>query len=124
MPQRHAVQELHGNERLLAMLADFVDGANIGMIESGCRACLPAKAFQRLRVARQFIGQEFQGDEATKLGVLSFIDHAHAATAKLLDDAVVRDGLADHAQECYGGSVGKSMKAVELRGLSGIVGDK
>jgi hypothetical protein len=25
----------------------------------------------------------------------------------------VRDGLADHAQECYGGSVGKSMKAVE-----------
>jgi hypothetical protein len=26
----------------------------------------------------------------------------------------MRDGLADHAQECYGGSVGKSMKAVEL----------
>ena len=23
-------------------------------------------------------------------------------------------GLADHAQACYGGSVGKSMKAVEL----------
>jgi hypothetical protein len=23
-------------------------------------------------------------------------------------------GLADHAQECYGGRVGKSMKAVEL----------
>jgi len=26
----------------------------------------------------------------------------------------MRYGLADHAQACYGGSVGKSMKAVEL----------
>ena len=46
--------------------------------------------------------------------VLGLIDHTHAAAAELLDDAVVRDNLADHAQECYGGSVGKSMKAVEL----------
>ena len=36
------------------------------------------------------------------------------ATAQLLDDAVVRDGLANHAQACYGGSMTKSMKAGEL----------
>jgi len=36
------------------------------------------------------------------------------AAAELLNDAVMRYGLADHAQACYGGSVGKSMKAVEL----------
>jgi hypothetical protein len=30
--------------------------------------------------------------------------------------------LADHAQACYGGSAGKSMKAVELRYLIRIVG--
>jgi hypothetical protein len=29
--------------------------------------------------------------------VLSFIDHTHPAAAELFDDAVVRDGLADHA---------------------------
>jgi len=46
--------------------------------------------------------------------VLGLIDHTHPTTPELLDDAVVRDGLADHAQACYGGSVGKSMKAVEL----------
>jgi hypothetical protein len=28
--------------------------------------------------------------------VLGLIDNAHAATAELLDDAVVRDGLSDH----------------------------
>ena len=96
MLQRHAIQKLHGNERLLAVFADFVDGANVGMIESGRGARLPAKAFQCLRVSRQFIGEEFEGDEAAKFGVLSFIDHTHAAATELLDDAVVRDGLVDH----------------------------
>ena len=50
--------------------------------------------------------QEFQRDEATKLGVLSLVNHTHAATAQLLDDAVVGDGLTDelggcgHRREC------------------------
>jgi hypothetical protein len=28
--------------------------------------------------------------------VLSFVDNTHATTAELFDDAVMRDGLADH----------------------------
>ena len=96
MLQRHAIEKLHGNERLLTVFADFVDGANIGMIESRRCTRLPAKAFQRLRVSRQFIGQEFEGDKAAKLRILSLIDHTHAATTKLIDDAVMRDGLVDH----------------------------
>ena len=94
--QGYAVQKFHGDKSLLAMFADFVDGTNIGMIQSGCRTRLPAKAFERLRVSRQFIREEFEGDETAKLGVLSFIDHTHPATTELLDDVVVRDGLADH----------------------------
>src|SRR6202049_4624984 len=35
--------------------------------------------------------------------VLSFVHHSHPTTAQLLDDAVVRDGLTDHSQKCYGG---------------------
>jgi hypothetical protein len=93
MLQGCAVQKLHSNERLLTVLADFVDGANIGMIESRRRSRLPAKAFERLRVSRQFVGQKLEGDEPAKLGVLSLIDHTHAATTKLLDDAIVRNGL-------------------------------
>lgn len=37
-------------------------------------------------------GQEFERDEATKLGVLSLVDDTHATAAQPLDDAVVRDG--------------------------------
>jgi hypothetical protein len=58
--------------------------------------------------ARLLSGRRFQGDEAVELGVFGFVDHTHA------NDAIVRDGLADHAQACYGGSMPKSMKAEEL----------
>ena len=56
----------------------------------------PAKAFQGLRVSRQFIRQEFEGHEAAQFGVLGFVNHAHAATTEFLDNAVVRDGLVNH----------------------------
>ena len=97
MLQRPPIQKLHGNESLLAVFANFVDGANIRMIESGRRTRLPAKAFQCLRVSRQLLGQEFERDEAAKLGVLRLVDHTHPAATKLVDNAVVRDGLADHS---------------------------
>ena len=35
------------------------------------------------------------------LRVLGFIDNAHAVAAKLLDNVVVRYGLADHWRESY-----------------------
>src|ERR1039457_1220336 len=89
MLQRYAVQKLHGDERLLTVFADFVDGANIGMIESGRCSRLPAKAFQGCRVLRKFIGQEFEGDEAAKLNVLSLVHNTHATAPEFLDDAVM-----------------------------------
>jgi len=35
MSERHAIQALHDEERLTFILADFVDRADIGMIERG-----------------------------------------------------------------------------------------
>src|SRR5215472_10265018 len=61
---------------------------------SGTR--FPAKAFQCLRITGEVIGKELQSHKATEVGILGLVHHAHAATAKLLDDAVVRDDLADH----------------------------
>ena len=43
-----------------------------------------------------FVRQELQGDEAMEASVLGLVNHTHPAAAELLDDAVVRDGLADH----------------------------
>ena len=60
------------------------------------RAGPPAETFQRLRVLGDFVGEEFEGNEAAEHGVLRLVDDAHAPTAQLLDHAIVRDGLADH----------------------------
>jgi hypothetical protein len=58
----------------------------------GSRIALRTANFRAAKAKPQR-GQELQGDRATKLGVLSLVDHAHPAAAQLLDDAVMRDGL-------------------------------
>ena len=96
MLQRQPVQKLHDDEGLPILLPDFMDSADIGMIQ--CRGCLrlPLEASQRLRVFGYFVGQKLQGYETVQRRILSLVHHTHATAAQLLDDAVVRDGLADH----------------------------
>jgi hypothetical protein len=53
-------------------------------------------ANQFRRVFGYVVGQELESHKATELDILSFVNHTHPAAAQLLDDAVVRDGLADH----------------------------
>ena len=49
--------------------------------------------------------------------VLGLIDHSHSPATQLLDDTVVRNGLADHWRESYVCETGKSMKPMELMEL-------
>src|ERR1700685_4073890 len=96
MLQRYPVEKLHNQERMAILLPDLVDGADIGMIECRRRLRLPLEARQGLIVFDDFIGQKIQGDKSVEGYVLGLIDDTHAATTKLLEDPVVRDGLADH----------------------------
>ncbi len=41
-------------------------------------------------------GRELEGYKTVELDVFSFVHHAHATTAEFLNDAVMRDDLADH----------------------------
>src|SRR5271156_5611347 len=75
------------------MLADFINGANVGMVQGGSGLRLTVESPQSLRVRRELVRQELQGHKAVKLGVLGLVHHAHPTTAKLFDNAVVRDGL-------------------------------
>ena len=99
MLQRHAVQKLHGDEGLAVLLADVVDGADVGMIQRGSGPGFAAEAVQGLRVAGDLVGQELEGDEAMQPRVLGLVDHTHTAAAELFHDAVVRDGLVDHVPD-------------------------
>jgi hypothetical protein len=63
----------------------------------GC-AGLTAEALKGLRVLSEFIWQEFQGDESAKPTIFGFVNDAHSSATQLLDNAVVRNGLADHQE--------------------------
>jgi len=41
-------------------------------------------------------GEKLEGNEAVELQILGFVDDAHSPFAKLLEDLVVADVLADH----------------------------
>jgi hypothetical protein len=94
--QRLALQQFHGNEGLPIVFVNFVNGANVGVIEG--RGCLgfALETLERLMVLRQSLRQELQGDEAMQLGVFGLIDHTHPAAAQLLQNTVVRNRLAQH----------------------------
>ena len=94
--QRRAVQKLHDDERLPILLPDLMDGADIGVIQCGSSLSFSLEASQHLGVFGYFFEQKLQRDKSVEGYVLSLVDNAHAATAQLLSDAVVRDGLADH----------------------------
>ena len=119
--ERYAVQKLHGDEGLALrfinpLLVDFVNRANVGMVQRGSGLRLALKTGQSLRVFGHIVGEKFQGDEAVQLDVLGLVDHAHAATAKLLDDPVVGNSLAEHSVNATWRVEGESIRG-EWRGV-------
>ena len=93
--QRLAFQALHDDEGLALVLADVVDGADVRMVQGGGGAGLALEALERLLIAGELRRQELEGHEAAQARVLGLVDHAHAAAAQLVDDAIVRDRPAD-----------------------------
>src|SRR2546425_3121586 len=96
MLKRCAVQKLHDDERLGSLLADFVNRADVRVVESGSGLRLALETVQSLRISGYLVRQELQGHKAVQLDVLGLVHDAHASAAQLLDNAIVRDGLAEH----------------------------
>src|SRR5215469_7567789 len=105
MLQCHPFQVIHGNKTGAVTFADFVNRTDVGMVQRGCRACFPSETFQRSGVLRHGIRQEFEGDEPSKGEILGLVYDPHSAATEFLNDAVVRDGLADHWAEMLGREV-------------------
>ncbi len=94
--QRLAFEELHSDEVLAVVIVNFVNCADVGMIECRGRTRLALETLQCLPIPGHLFRQEFQGDEPTELGVLGPVNHTHAAAAQLFKNAIVGYRLADH----------------------------
>src|ERR1700730_9871461 len=96
MLQSVALHQFHGDEGLAFALVNFIDGADIRMVESGRRTSLAAKTFQALRIVSYIFWQEFQSNKAPQARIFRLINNAHSAATKYLNNSVVSDGLANH----------------------------
>ena len=101
--QRDPVQKLPRDERLPVLVVNFVNRADVRMIECRGSFGLALKAAECLRVLGYVVGQELESHKTTEFDILGLVHHAHPATAELLDDAVVREGLANHAWQILRG---------------------
>jgi hypothetical protein len=113
--QRDAVEKLHHDKGLSILLINFMDRADVRMIQCRSGPCLTLEPGQSLSVLGYFIRQEFQGNEPMQLHILGLVYDTHPTAAEFLDDAVMRNVLFEHRTEpCYGRGNGKSMRAKEL----------
>ena len=96
LEERVALHVLHHDVRTVAVLADFVHRADVGMVQSGSGARLAAKALQRGGVLDHVVRQEFQRHEAAKIEVLGLVNQSHTPTANQFNNAVVRYDRVDH----------------------------
>ena len=91
--QRLTFQIFHSDKGSAIFFTDIVNGASVGVVESGSCVRFALEARERLRVAGDIFEQEFERDKAVEAKVLCLVDHAHPAAPQLLYDVVVRDGL-------------------------------
>jgi hypothetical protein len=92
----HSLEIFHHDERLAIVLADFVDSADVWMIERRSCSRFPAKSLKGLPVRRYTLGKKLESDEASELGVFRLINNAHPAAAEFLNNSVVGYGRAEH----------------------------
>src|SRR5215470_8991764 len=81
-----AVEEFHGDESAAVFFTDVINSANVGMVEGGGGPRFTLEAGKSLVIFGDFVGEEFQRDEAMETGIFGFVDHTHTAAAKLLQD--------------------------------------
>ncbi len=82
--QGFAVDELHGDERHMILLANVVDGADARVVQSGSGVGFTAEALQSLGVLDHAVGKKFQGDGTVEPGVQGLVDDTHSASTEFL----------------------------------------
>ena len=89
-------QQFHHDEGLPFELVNFVDDADVGVIEARGGPGLALKALQGHGVADQFRGEKLQRDASTQSEIQGAIDDSHTAATQFLLDPIVRNSLAQH----------------------------
>src|ERR1700736_612837 len=78
LTESFTINEFHGDERMVILLANVINGADAGMIESGSGVGFTAETLQGLGVLLHVIREKFQRHETIKAGVQGLVDDTHS----------------------------------------------
>lgn len=79
--ERFALDVLHDGVRRALVIADIVQGADVGVVEGGDGAGLALEALQGFGTAAEALREDLDGHNAIEPGVAGPVDLAHAAGA-------------------------------------------
>ncbi len=99
--ERLPLDELHRDVGLAAGLADFVDRADVRMVERGRGPRLSHESRPGARIIEAVRREDLDGDVPMEMFVVGAIDLAHAAGTELVDDAVVSEALTGTRQPVH-----------------------
>ena len=100
--QRLPFEPLHHDEGPALVLADFVNDADVRMIQRRRGPRLADKPLERGLVGRHLGRQELQRHRPAERRVLGLIDDAHSAAAQTLTYPISRNGLSNHSVQSLG----------------------
>ena len=87
--QAAAFDQLHGEVRLAFVLADLVDGNDVGMLETGRGLSFMAKSFYERFAGKLASEEHFERDHSVQTELVRAINHAHATTRDFGDEFIV-----------------------------------
>ena len=99
--QLAAIEIGHHNESLAVDFIDFVDRANIGVVQRRRRSGFAKESGLGVFRAECLGGKKFQSDQPLEAQILGFIDNPHPAFPELFEDLVMGNGLPDHSSVVY-----------------------
>ena len=94
--QRLAIHQLHDNKGPPVLLADFVDGDDVGMVQRGSGFGLLDETGPAVGIGVACFWQNLDGDETVQALVAGLVDLAHAALADLFHQGKMSQLAAVH----------------------------
>src|SRR6202011_5884362 len=91
--QSFATEALHHDEQMSVVLANFVDGADVGVVQGRSGTGLAPKALESLGVLGRIVGEEFQRDKSAEKSVFGLVNYAHPTATEQFENPVMGNGL-------------------------------
>src|SRR5438552_4004194 len=89
-------QSLHHNKRVPIRFINFMNSADVGMVQGRRSTCLALKSLQCLVIARQLWWKKLQSYISAQAEILGAVDHSHATASQSLLNAVMGNDGAYH----------------------------